>query len=218
MHAPRARADIYLVDDHAMLREGLCKVLEKAGHRVVGEADHPAAAIADIARLQPSVVLLDLNLPPHSGFEVLEEVQRLHLSSRVIMLSMSDNPRHVAAAMRLGAFGYVLKDSASLELLNAVEVVANGHRYLCRRASTLAVEGLMAESRSEAILSLSPRERQVILMVVRGLTSAAIGGQLDLSPKTVESYRARIMAKLDVDDVPALVRLAVREGLIGVED
>ncbi|WP_382324236.1 response regulator transcription factor [Hydrogenophaga sp. UC242_50] len=211
-------ADIFLVDDHVMLREGLRNVLEKAGHRVVGEAGHPAAAIADIARLQPSVVLLDLHLEPDSGFDVLEEVQRRKLPSRVVMLTMSANPRHVVEALRRGALGYVLKDSASLELLNAVEVVANGHRYLCRRASTLAVEGLMAESRSAAVLSLSARERQVILMVVRGLTSAVISTKLDLSPKTVESYRARIMAKLGVDDVPALVRLAVREGLIGVED
>lgn len=211
-------ADIFLVDDHVMLREGLRNVLEKAGHRVVGEAGHPAAAIADIVRLQPSVVLLDLHLEPDSGFDVLEEVQRRKLPSRVVMLTMSANPRHVVEALRRGALGYVLKDSASLELLNAVEVVANGHRYLCRRASTLAVEGLMAESRSAAVLSLSARERQVILMVVRGLTSAVISTKLDLSPKTVESYRARIMAKLGVDDVPALVRLAVREGLIGVED
>jgi len=211
-------ADIYLVDDHAMLREGLRKVLEKAGHRVVGEADHPVAAIADIVRLQPAVVLLDLHLEPDSGFDVLKEVQRRKLPSHVIMLTMSANPRHVLEALRLGALGYVLKDSASLELLNAVEVVANGHRYLCRRASTLAVEGLVVESRSAAVLTLSAREKQVILMVVRGLTSAVIGMKLELSPKTVESYRARIMVKLGVDDIPALVRLAVREGLVGVED
>ena len=211
-------ADIYLVDDHAMLREGLRKVLEKGGHRVVGEADHPVAAIADIVRLQPAVVLLDLHLEPDSGFDVLKEVQRRKLPSHVIMLTMSANPRHVLEALRLGALGYVLKDSASLELLNAVEVVANGHRYLCRRASTLAVEGLVVESRSAAVLTLSAREKQVILMVVRGLTSAVIGMKLELSPKTVESYRARIMVKLGVDDIPALVRLAVREGLVGVED
>lgn len=211
-------ADIYLVDDHAMLREGLRKVLEKAGHRVVGEADDPDTAIADVARLKPQVVLLDLHLDHHSGFEVLEEVKRRELPSRVIMITMSDSPRHVAEALRLGAMGYVLKDSASLELLSAVQVVANGHRYLCRRASTLAVEGLITESRATAVQTLSAREKQVILMVVRGLTSAVISAKLDLSPKTVETYRARIMSKLGVNDVPALVRLAVREGLIGVED
>jgi len=211
-------ADVYLVDDHAMLREGLRKVLEKAGHHVVGEADHPAAAIADIVRLQPPVVLLDLHLESASGFDVLEEVQRRQLPSRVIMLTMSENPRHVSEALRLGAYGYVLKDSASVELLSAVDAVAQGRRYLCRRASTMAVEGLIADSKSGAVVSLSGREKEVILMVVRGLTSAVIGGRLDLSPKTVESYRARIMVKLGVSDVPALVRLAVREGLIGVED
>lgn len=210
--------DIYLVDDHAMFREGLCKVLEKAGHRVVGEADNADGAIADLARLEPQVVLLDVHLDHQSGFEVLEDMQQRRLRSRVIMITMSDNPRHVAQALRLGAMGYVLKDSASLELLSAVQVVANGRRYLCRRASTLAVEGLITDSRSASVQSLSAREKQVILMVVRGLTSAAISAKLDLSPKTVETYRARIMAKLGVDDVPALVRLAVREGLIGVDD
>ena len=211
-------ADIYLVDDHAMLREGLCKVLEKAGHRVVGEADEPETAMQDLVRLEPQVVLLDLHLDHQSGFEVLEEMQRRRLRSRVIMITLSDNPRHVAKALRLGAMGYVLKDSASLELLSAVQVVANGRRYLCRRASTLAVEGLIADSRSAGVQSLSAREKQVILMVVRGLTSAVISTKLDLSPKTVETYRARIMAKLGVSDVPALVRLAVREGLIGLDD
>lgn len=211
-------ADIYSVDDHVMLREGLRKVLEKAGHRVVGETADPDTAIADLVRLEPQVVLLDLHLDHRSGFEVLEEMQRRRLQSRVIIITQSDNPRHVAKALRLGALGYVLKDSASLELLCAVQVVSHGRRYLCRRASTLAVEGLITDSRSAGVQSLSAREKQVILMVVRGLTSAAISAKLDLSPKTVETYRARIMAKLGVADVPALVRLAVREGLIGLDE
>lgn len=211
-------ADIYLVDDHALMREALRKVLEKNGHRVVGEADDPGSAIQGVNELQPAVVLLDLRLDHRSGLEVLEHVQKSHLSSRVIVITMSTNPRHVAEALRLGALGYVLKDSASAELLHAVDAVAHGKRYLCTRASALAVEGLMASQASAAVNSLSAREKQVVLMVVHGETSATIAERLDLSPKTVESYRARVMAKLGVNDVPALVRLAVREGLIGLDE
>lgn len=211
-------ADIYLVDDHALMREALRKVLEKHGHRVVGESEDPTSAIAALGRLEPAVVIVDLRLAHRSGLEVLEHVQQSQLSSRVIIITMSTNPRHVAEALRLGAQGYVLKDSASVELLDAIEAVASGKRYLCKRASALAVEGLMASRSVHAIDALSARERQVILMVVSGETSAAIAEQLDLSPKTVESYRARVMAKLGVSDLPSLVRLAIREGLIGLDD
>ncbi len=211
-------ADVYMIEDHAVFRDGMRLVLERAGHRIVGEADDPDVALQELARLQPPVVLLDLHLDHRSGFEVLEEAQRLGLPSRIIMTTMSENPRHVVHALRQGASGYLLKDSASDELLHAVEAVAHGEKFLCKRASALAVEGFISRSDFDAVQSLSVRERQVILMVVRGFTSAAIGLRLDLSPKTVESYRSRIMAKLDVSDVPALVRLAVREGLIGVDE
>lgn len=211
-------AEIYLVDDHTLMREALGKVLEKHGHRVVGEAGEAGAAMAELERLRPEVVLLDLRLDHRSGLEVLAHVRQRQLPSQVIIITMSTNPGDVAEALRLGAQGYVLKDSASAELLDAVAAVASGRRYLCKRASALAVEGLMGRPGSKAIDALSARERQVILMVVHGETSAAIAERLDISPKTVESYRGRVMAKLGVSDIPALVRLAVREGLIGLDD
>jgi two-component system invasion response regulator UvrY len=211
-------SDIYLVDDHAMMRDGLRAVLEGAGHRVVGESDHPTQALADIVRLVPTLVLLDLHLGVRSGFEVLEQIQKRKLSTRVIMLTMSALPRHVAEAMRLGAQGYVLKGSRSREVLAAVEAVAQGRKHLGSGVAELAVEGLMHDTGPGALESLSAREQQVILLVVRGHTSAAIGEQLNLSPKTVESYRSRLMAKLGVSDLPALVRLAIREGLLSAED
>lgn len=211
-------ADLYLVDDHTLMRDAMRSVLEKNGHRVVGETGEPGAAMADLERLRPEVVLLDLRLDHRSGLEVLEHVRRRGLPSQVIVLTMSNNPMDVAEALRLGAQGYVLKESASVELLDAIAAVASGKRYLCKRASALAVEGLMSRSSSSAVNALSAREKEVILRVVRGETSAAIAARLDISPKTVESYRGRIMAKLGVNDIPALVRLAVREGLIGLDD
>ncbi len=211
-------SDIYLVDDHAMLRDGLKAVLEDAGHRVVGESADPTAALAEIARLAPSVVLLDLHLGLRSGFELLEQLVQRKANTRVIMLTMSAQPRHVAEAMRLGAFGYVLKGSPAREVLEAVEAVAAGRKHLGGPVAQLAVEGLTQTEDSDPLASLSVRERQVIQLVVQGHTSAAIGEQLHLSPKTVESYRSRLMAKLGVSDLPALVRLAIREGLISADD
>lgn len=211
-------SDIYLVDDHAMMRDGLRAVLEDAGHRVVGESDNPTGALADIARLAPAVLLLDLQLGQRSGFELLEQLVKRKLSTRVVMLTMSAQPRHVAEAMRLGAHGYVLKGSPAREVLQAVEAVVAGRKHLGGEVAELAVQGLTQGGEPGGIESLSVRERQVIQLVVQGHTSVAIGEQLHLSPKTVESYRSRLMAKLGVSDLPALVRLAIREGLISADD
>lgn len=211
-------SDIYLVDDHAMMRDGLRAVLEGAGHRVVGESDQATQALADLARLQPHVLLLDLHIGLHSGLELLEQIQRRELPVHTIMLTMSAQPRHVAEAMRLGARGYVLKGSPSREVLAAVDAVVQGRRHLAGEVAELAVQGLMQDGPATGLAALSTREQQVILMVVKGHTSAAIGEALHLSPKTVESYRSRLMAKLGVSDLPALVRLAIREGLISADD
>lgn len=211
-------SDIYLVDDHAMMRDGLRAVLEGAGHRVVGEADEPTPALADMVRLAPAVLLLDLHLAQRSGFELLEQMNKRNLATRTVLLTMSAQPRHVAEAMRLGAHGYVLKGSPSREVLAAVEAVAQGRKHLGAGVAELAVQGLMQGGTAGGIAALSAREQQVIRLVVRGLTSAAIGERLHLSPKTVESYRSRLMAKLEVNDLPALVRLAIREGLISADE
>jgi two-component system, NarL family, invasion response regulator UvrY len=211
-------SDIYLVDDHALMRDGLRAVLEDAGHRVVGEADQPTPALADIIRLLPSLLLLDLHLGQRSGFELLEQIQQRKLAVKTIMLTMSAQARHVADAMRLGAAGYVLKGSSADEVLRAIEAVMAGKRYLGQEAAQLAVQGLTESSTSEALASLSAREHQVLLMVVRGQTSAVIAETLHLSPKTVESYRSRLMAKLGVADVTGLVRLAIRENLISADE
>ena len=209
---------LYLIDDHALVRDGLRAMLESAGHVVVGEAAEPTPALADLARLSPDVVLLDLSLGERSGFEVLEEIHRRKLDLRVIVLSMSSQPRHVAEALRLGALGYVLKGSPSVELLDAIEAVSQGRRHLGASEAELALRGLTEGGGSNSAEALSPRERQVLVMVARGASSTAIGEALHLSPKTVDTYRSRLMAKLNLADVPALVRWAIREGLVGLDE
>lgn len=209
--------DVYLVDDHAMLRDGLRALLEAAGHRVVGESAGPTQALADLARLAPPLLLLDLHLGERSGLELLAELQRRKLPTRALVLTMSAQPRHVAEAMRLGAAGYVLKGASAPELLQAIERVVQGHRHMSPDVAELALAGLTA-AEPTALAALPPRERQIVALVARGRSSAEIGAQLHLSPKTVDSYRSRLMAQLGVADLASLVRLAIREGLIGTED
>lgn len=207
-------SDIYLVDDHVLMRDSLKAVLEDAGHRVVGESADPTQALAELQALTPAVLLLDLNLGSRSGFELLERLRERAPNVRTVVLTMSAQPRDIAEAQRQGALGYVLKGSPARDLLDAVEAVLQGRPYLAKELAAL-VKGQPATP-AVGLATLSARERQVVLGVVNGLSSSAIGEQLHLSPKTVDSYRSRLMAKLGVPDVPALVRLAVREGWIDV--
>ena len=162
-------------------------------------------------------MLLDLGLGERSGFEVLHELKKRESPVKAVVLTMSAQPRHVAEAVRLGAAGYVLKDSGAAEMLLAIDAVANGRRFFGPQVADLALQALQAltsDGPADPFAILSPRERQIVTMVVNGLSSAAIGTQLHLSPKTVDTYRSRIMAKLNVTGVTSLVRLAVREGLV----
>jgi DNA-binding NarL/FixJ family response regulator len=205
-------ARIYLIDDHPIVRAGLSALLQGAGHTIVGEGEDVTQAVSEVNRLAPDVLMLDLHLDGRSGFEVLAEMQRRQMSTRVIVLSMSDQPRDVAEALRLGASGYVLKGSASVELVAAVEAVQKGRRFLGEGLDDIALQGLTSDA--DRGNTLSPRERQILVMVASGKSSAAIGDELHLSPKTVDTYRSRLMAKLELADVPALVRWAIREKLI----
>lgn len=208
---------IYLVDDHAIVRDGLRALLEAAGFAVVGESADPTVALAELQALRPDLLLLDLSLGERSGFELLTELSRRKLDCRCIVLSMSAQPRHVAEAMRLGASGYVLKGAARGDLLTAIAAVLAGRKHLGADVAELAVQGLTQGQEPDLLAELSPRERQIIVLVVKGQSSSAIGEQLHLSPKTVDTYRSRLMAKLGVADVPALVRFAIRTALIDAD-
>jgi two-component system, NarL family, invasion response regulator UvrY len=209
---------VFLVDDHVMVRDGMRAVLQAAGHVVAGESALPTQALAHIQSLAPQIVLLDLDLGEHSGFELLTALQKRPLGVKTISVTMSAQPRHVAEALRLGAMGYVLKGSPASELLNAIDTVLLGQRFLGRDVASLEQRGLLERDSDDIVSSLSPREAQIIQLVVRGGTSAQIGEQLHLSPKTVDSYRSRLMAKVGVGDVPALVRFAIRARLLDANE
>jgi DNA-binding NarL/FixJ family response regulator len=216
---------IYLLDDHSLLREGLCCLLQAAGYRVVGHAADAAQALQEIVQLQPDVLLLDLMLNRTSGLVVLIELQRRSsLPTRSIVLTMSAQPRHVRESLRSGAQGYVLKAATSIELRHAIDVVLKGGRYLSAQVAGFdphreprASHSAPAQDDTDPWEALSMRERQILEMVVRGHSSAAIAQAVHLSPKTIETYRSRMMAKLGVRNVTELVRHAVRHGLIDAD-
>jgi two-component system invasion response regulator UvrY len=209
---------IYVVDDHGLVRESLGLALEQHGHSCVGGCDNPTQAMADLLRLRPDVVLIDINLGLRSGFELLAEMQQRDLVTQPIVISLSASKRDVAQAIRHGAKGYVLKGWPLAHLFGAVDVVTKGQLYYVGEIAEVAIQEIHTPSDQRVIDTLSARERQVVLLVVKGFSSAAIGEALHLSPKTVDSYRSRLMAKLQVPDLPALVRMAVREGLIPLDD
>lgn len=210
-------SQLYLVDDHLIMREGLRALMQARGHTVVGESADPTEALADVQRLKPDVLLLDLNLGGRSGFELLADLQRRQVATRCVVLTMSAQPRHVAEALRMGALGYVLKGSAGYELASAIEAATQGRRYLGSDVADLAMQSMVQVDADDPLATLSPRERQIITMVVNGQSSSEIGLQLHLSPKTVATYRSRLMTKLGVGDVPGLVRLAIRYKLVDAE-
>jgi DNA-binding NarL/FixJ family response regulator len=209
---------LYLVDDHPIMRDGLRALLEARGHKVVGEAVDPTQALADILRLRPEVLILDLNLGGRSGFELLAELQRRETPTRCVVLTMSAQPRQVADALKMGASAYVLKGSAGSELLQAIDAAVLGKKYMGPEVADLAFQVFSLKDEDSPLSTLSPREQQIIVMVVNGKSSAAIGAALHLSPKTVATYRSRLMAKLGVSDVPGLVRLAVRYKLVDSDE
>jgi DNA-binding NarL/FixJ family response regulator len=209
---------IYLVDDHAIVRDGVRAMVEAGGHEVVGVAEDPTTALADLARLMPDIVLLDLSLAGgRSGLEILAALRQRNLAVRALVLTMSSQVRDVADAVRLGASGYLLKNSPRAELLKAIDVVVAGKRYLGPEVGELAVQALTVDREIDLLAELSPRERQIITMVVKGLTSPVIGQLLHLSSKTVDTYRGRLMAKVGVADLTSLVRFAIRAGLIDTD-
>jgi two-component system, NarL family, invasion response regulator UvrY len=200
---------IFILDDHAIVRQALGAVLVAAGHRLVGEAGTIAEALPLLARVRPEVLLLDLSLGAETGMTVLQHLRHRGAAVHTLVLSMSAQPAHVDTAFRLGAMGYMLKDAGTSELLQAVDTVARGQRF-----TGTGVEFADSAPAGLDMGELSPRELEVLALVVQGHTSAAIAEQLHLSPKSVETYRSRLMQKLGANNLVSLVRIALRRGLV----
>ncbi|MEW5827705.1 MAG: response regulator transcription factor [Chloroflexota bacterium] len=206
---------VFLADDHRVLRDGLRFLLESQGDiKVVGEAENGKAAVEKALDTAPDVVVMDIAMPELNGIEATRMIRDLLPEARVIILSVHSDSEHIFRALQAGAQGYLLKESAGAEVISAVRAVLLGHRYLSARIRNTMVQAYIEKRQAQSPLEmLSLREREVLQLTVEGHSSAAIAAKLDLSPKTVETYRSRLMEKLDVHDLPELVRFAIKHGL-----
>jgi DNA-binding NarL/FixJ family response regulator len=205
---------VLLADDHAVVRDGLKILLQQAGDiRVVGEAADGREALERAQELRPDVVVMDIAMRELNGIEAARQLRDRLPQIRVIMLSMHSNAEHVYRALEAGAVGFILKESAGGEVQEAVRAAHAGHRHFSKGIAALMPDALARATRASPLDSLSARERQVLQLVVEGHSSADIGASIHLSPKTVETYRVRLMHKLGVNDVPGLVKFAIAHGL-----
>ncbi len=213
---------VFIADDHAIVRDGLISLLQSESDiSVVGNAANGREAIREIERLKPDIVVMDIAMPELNGIDAAEQLREQGSLTRVIFLSMYSTSEHVFRALQAGAQGYLLKESAGTELVKAIHVVINGNRYLSQKITDSVVNDYIRDSdsvRKKSPLNLlSPREREILQLVAEGRSSTEISKLLFLSIKTIETYRSRLMAKLDIKDIPSLVKFAIQQGLISIE-
>jgi two-component system, NarL family, response regulator NreC len=202
---------IILADDHLIVRQGLRALLERAQFEIVGEASDGVEAVRLAETLKPDVAVLDLVMPTLNGLEAGRHIVE-RTTTAVILLTMQTAEHHVAAALRAGIRGYLVKSQAAEDLVHAIRHAARGQVFLSPEVSRIVVDGYLAGTL--AADPLAPREREVLQLVAEGRTSKEIAAQLGLSVKTAESYRTNIMEKLDIHETAGLVRYAIRRGLI----
>ncbi|OAI52088.1 hypothetical protein AYO46_06500 [Betaproteobacteria bacterium SCGC AG-212-J23] len=208
---------ILLIDDHELVREGISRLLEAhSDMRVVGSFGDAKEAVRFAAREEPDVAILDIAMPNVSGIDVARQLRDASPDTHLLVLSMHSNPEYVRQALLAGALGYVLKESAGAVLVEAVRQVQAGRRYLSESLDEDALQHLDESSERDPLAPLSAREREVLRHTVEGRTIAETAQALGLSPKSVETYRSRMMSKLAIEDLPALVKFAIRHGVTTV--
>ncbi|HPL64581.1 MAG: response regulator transcription factor [Syntrophales bacterium] len=211
---------VLIADDHAIVRDGLRYLLEAQGrYKVVGEAANGREAVRKVKELKPDIVIMDIVMAELNGIEATEQIRKSHPSTRVIMLSMQSSTEPILRSLKAGASGYLLKECAGRELVNAIYAVHGGKRYLSNKVSDQMMGAFLnqEENLKDPLSILSQREREVLQLVVESKTSAEIADLLFLSIKTVKTYRSRLMTKLGIKDIPSLIKFAIQHGLTTVE-
>ena len=207
---------VLLADDHNLVRAGVRKILEAHPEvEVVGEVGDGESALRALETIRPDVLVLDLTMPGTDGFAVLERAKSSHPALKILVLTMHASPEYVARAVREGADGYLLKDSAVQDLVAAIEAVMQGRAYFSPPIQQQLGEILRTERMRRRLLDqLTEREREVLRLVAEGLSTKEIASRLAISTRTVETHRAHLMRKLGLRSVARLTQFAIREGML----
>ncbi len=208
---------VVLADDHAMFRAGIRALIEAEPRlKVVGEACSGDEAVDRVRELKPDVVVMDLSMPDSNGLEATRRIRALELDTNVLVLTVHAEEEYLVPVVEAGASGYLTKTSADSDLLEAIRLVARGQVYLPPTAATLLLRRYQntVDDDSPGLADLSSREQEVLGLTAEGFSSREIGEKLFISPKTVDTYRARIMQKLGLHHRSELVRFALRVGLL----
>jgi len=212
---------VMIVDDHQIVRDGLKAILHnEEGIGVVAEADNGRTALRLIHELHPEIVIMDISMPDMNGIDATRRITAEHPDIKVLILSMHHEKRLVIEVLNAGAKGYLLKECASDELLRAIRTLLQGETYLSPKISSIVVKDLVTQQKGETpseIFSLSSREREVLQLLAEGKSMKEIAFTLDVSIKTVEAFRKRLMDKLKVSSIAELTKIAIREGLTSLD-
>jgi DNA-binding NarL/FixJ family response regulator len=208
---------VFLADDHAMVREGLAALVSRDNRfKVVGQCGDGLAVVEQARAARPDVVILDITMPGLNGLDICRELTRKVKSSAVLMLTIHDDEQFVARALERGASGYLLKEAAADQLIEALLTVAKGQLYLGQGISMTVLQRITSGG-NDPYDRLTTRERQVLQLIVEGKTSRQVAQYLGLAVKTVETHRGRLMQKLNIHDQTCLVKYALRRGIVSLE-
>jgi DNA-binding NarL/FixJ family response regulator len=208
---------IVVADDHKIVREGLVKLLEgRTDFSVIGEAADGEEAVKMVLEKKPDIVIMDIWMPRLSGIDATRRIAKRGSQTKVLVLSMHESRTYVEEVLRAGASGYIVKNSASSDLLQAIDAVQGGASYLSPAITQQVVDAIArpGDSSPSGVAMLTDREREVLQLIAEGLSSKEIAGMLGVSLKTIDSHRSNLMQKLDIHKVSGLVRFAIRAGLV----
>ena len=213
------RLRLVLGDDHTIVRQGICKILEEQREwQVVGQANNGREAVKEILALQPDIAILDVGMPLLNGIEATRQLVRRLPALRVLILSMHADEAYITQALHAGAKGYLLKDSADTELIRAVTAIAAGKSFFSPAVASVMLDDYVRHLADKGIAdrydALSEREREIFQLIAEGHSNKEVAEILSISPATVETHRAHILQKLDVHNTAELVLYAVRRGVI----
>jgi two-component system, NarL family, response regulator NreC len=211
-HAPQLR--ILLADDHAVFRQSVRLILERTGFHVIAEAADGSEAVRLVGRFNPDVAILDFSMPGLNGIDAAREIHNISPATRTILLTMHEGRQYINAALRAGMLGVVLKSRTAADLVRVIHEVAHGALHISPDFSSSVMDAFDKQEDTTAPKTLTMRERQILQMIADGKTNREMAHELDLSPKTIDSHRSKIMQKLNIHRTAELILYSIRHHLI----